>query len=204
MALGALGPLGAAQGLNAGPAMRFPVRIPFVEQLGFELLRMGEGEAEIAVTLSEGLCNSFKVAHGGLTMTLLDAVMAHAARSVGVSASPARSVGVSASPARSVGVSHGPARSEDTDTDTGAADLGPGVVTIEMKTSFMRPGEGRLTGRGKLLHRSATLAFCEGSVFAADGALCAHATATFKYLRALPRGRDVLPLQRRPGDSGSD
>ena len=184
VALGALGPLGAAQGLNAGPAMRFPVRIPFVEQLGFELLRMGEGEAEIAVTLSEGLCNSFKVAHGGLTMTLLDAVMAHAARSVGVSL--------------------GPARSEDTDTDTGAADLGPGVVTIEMKTSFMRPGEGRLTGRGKLLHRSATLAFCEGSVFAADGALCAHATATFKYLRALPRGRDVLPLQRRPGDSGSD
>ena len=185
MAPGALGPLGAArQGLNAGPAMRFPVRIPFVEQLGFELLRMGEGEAEIAVTLSEGLCNSFKVAHGGLTMTLLDAVMAHAARSVGVSL--------------------GPARSEDTDTDTGAADLGPGVVTIEMKTSFMRPGEGRLTGRGKLLHRSATLAFCEGSVFAADGALCAHATATFKYLRALPRGRDVLPLQRRPGDSGSD
>ncbi len=204
MAPGALGPLGAAQGLNAGPAMRFPVRIPFVEQLGFELLRMGEGEAEIAVTLSEGLCNSFKVAHGGLTMTLLDAVMAHAARSVGVSASPARSVGVSVSPARSVGVSLGPARSEDTDTDTGAADLGPGVVTIEMKTSFMRPGEGRLTGRGKLLHRSATLAFCEGSVFAADGALCAHATATFKYLRALPRGRDVLPLQRRPGDSGSD
>ncbi len=184
VALGALGPLGAAQGLNAGPAMRFPVRIPFVEQLGFELLRMGEGEVEIAVTLSEGLCNSFKVAHGGLTMTLLDAVMAHAARSVGVSL--------------------GPARSEDTDTDTGAADLGPGVVTIEMKTSFMRPGEGRLTGRGKLLHRSATLAFCEGSVFAADGALCAHATATFKYLRALPRGRDVLPLQRRPGDSGSD
>ncbi|WP_309626707.1 PaaI family thioesterase [Methylibium sp.] len=184
--------------------MRFPVRIPFVEQLGFELLRMGEGEAEIAVTLSEGLCNSFKVAHGGLTMTLLDAVMAHAARSVGVSASPARSVGVSVSPARSVGVSLGPARSEDTDTDIGAADLGPGVVTIEMKTSFMRPGEGRLTGRGKLLHRSATLAFCEGSVFAADGALCAHATATFKYLRALPRGRDVLPLQRRPGDSGSD
>ncbi len=184
MALGALGPLGAAQGLNAGPAMRFPVRIPFVEQLGFELLRMGEGEAEIAVTLSEGLCNSFKVAHGGLTMTLLDAVMAHAARSVGVSASPARS--------------------EDTDTDIGAADLGPGVVTIEMKTSFMRPGEGRLTGRGKLLHRSATLAFCEGSVFVADGALCAHATATFKYLRALPRGRDVLPLQQRPGDSGSD
>ena len=204
MAPGALGPLGAAQGLNAGPAMRFPVRIPFVEQLGFELLRMGEGEAEIAVTLSEGLCNSFKVAHGGLTMTLLDAVMAHAARSVGVSASPARSVGVSASPARNVGVSLGPARSEDTDTDIGAADLGPGVVTIEMKTSFMRPGEGRLTGRGKLLHRSATLAFCEGSVFAADGALCAHATATFKYLRALPRGRDVLPLQRRPGDSGSD
>ena len=71
---------------------------------------------------------------------------------------------------------------------------GPGVATIEMKTSFMRPGEGELRAVGKLLHRSTTMAFCEGSVFAADDKLCAHATGTFKYLRALPAGRQLKPL----------
>jgi acyl-coenzyme A thioesterase PaaI-like protein len=74
-----------------------------------------------------------------------------------------------------------------------------------MKTSFMRPAEGRLVGHGRLLHRTATLAFCEGSVRAADGGLLAHATGTFKYLRALPKGaRDANPLNRRLDGSGSD
>lgn len=151
--------------------MKFPVHIPFVEQLGFELLRMGEGEADIALDVRPEQCNSFMVAHGGLTMTLLDVVMAHAARSV--------------------------------NTDT--PDFAPGVVTIEMKTSFLRPGQGRLVAHGKLLHRTATLAFCEGSVRTPDGALLAHATGTFKYLRALPKGaRDATPLNRRLDGSGSD
>ncbi len=63
-----------------------------------------------------------------------------------------------------------------------------GVVTIEMKTSFMRPGLGRLVGSGKRLHRTASLAFCEGSLADADGQLIAHATGTFKYLKGLPAG----------------
>lgn len=72
-----------------------------------------------------------------------------------------------------------------------------GVVTIEMKTSFVRPAEGRLRCEGRLLHRTATMAFCEGSVFDAEDRLCAHATGTFKYLRALPTGgRHSRPLQR--------
>ena len=80
--------------------------------------------------------------------------------------------------------------------------FGPGVVTIEMKTSFMRPGEGELRCHAKLLHRSTTMAFCEGSVFGGDGKLCAHATGTFKYLRALPTGpRDSKPLR---GDQPSE
>ena len=77
---------------------------------------------------------------------------------------------------------------------------GPGLVTIEMKTSFMRPAEGRLAAKGTLLHRSATMAFCEGSVFDDDHQLCAHATATFKYLRKLPtKGRAAKVLQRKDG-----
>lgn len=64
----------------------------------------------------------------------------------------------------------------------------PGVVTIEMKTSFVRPGQGRLTAHGRVLHRSASLAFCEGSVRDEGGGLVAHATGTFKSLNALPVG----------------
>ena len=58
----------------------FHTHIPFVELLGMELLKFEDGEAEIALTLREELCNSWSVAHGGVTMTLLDVVMAHAAR----------------------------------------------------------------------------------------------------------------------------
>ena len=62
----------------------------------------------------------------------------------------------------------------------------PGLVTVEMKTSFMRPAQGRLAAKAKVLHRSTTMAFCEASVFDEDHHLCAHATGTFKYLRKLP------------------
>jgi uncharacterized protein (TIGR00369 family) len=143
--------------------MKFPVHIPFVEQLGFELRRFDGGHAEVQLDLQPAHLNSWAVAHGGVLMTLLDCAMAHAARSAHAS-EPGH---------------------------------GPGVVTVEMKTSFMRPGEGRLAARGVLLHRSTTMAFCEGSVFDGAQQLCAHATGTFKYLRKLPAAdRTLKPLQR--------
>ncbi|PXW97998.1 uncharacterized protein (TIGR00369 family) [Sphaerotilus hippei] len=151
--------------------MQFPVHIPFVEHLGFELVRFEAGQAEIHLDLRPELLNSFQVAHGGVLMTLLDVVMAHAARS-------------------SARDEHGG---------------GPGVVTVELKTSFMRPGEGRLVATGALLHRTATLAFTEGRLCTAEGLLCAHATATFKFVRRLPaQGRELKPLQRRLDGPGSD
>lgn len=61
------------------PRRGFPRAIPFVETLGFELRRFGDGEAEIAHDPGEGHLNSYRVAHGGLLMTLLDVAMAHAA-----------------------------------------------------------------------------------------------------------------------------
>lgn len=162
--------------------LQFPLRIPFVEQLGFELWGFGGGQAEVRMNIADTHLNSWEVAHGGVLMTLLDVAMAHAARSPGVALDTARSPGVAADTARSL-------------PQDGVA-LGPGVVTIEMKTTFMRPAEGQLRAQGRLLHRTVTLAFCEGSVFDAAGALCAHATATFKYLRALPTsGRNAKPLQ---------
>jgi uncharacterized protein (TIGR00369 family) len=101
--------------------------------------------------------NSWDVAHGGVVMTLLDVVMAHAARSVRDAADHAT----------------------------------PGIVTVEMKTSFMRPASGRLLATGRLMHGTTSLAFCEGSVRDEAGALCAHATGTFKFLRALKRGSQI-------------
>lgn len=150
--------------------LHFPLRIPFVEQLGLELWGFGDGKAELRVDLAEAHLNSWAVAHGGVLMTMLDVAMAHAARSHH---------------------SHDPAQ-------------GPGVATIEMKTTFMRPAEGRLRALGSLLHRTTTLAFCEGSVYDDGGQLCAHGTATFKYLRALPtQGRHAKTLQRATSTPGN-
>jgi len=149
------------------PPLQFPLRIPFVENLGLELHSLSDGAAELRVDVQEAHLNSWEVAHGGVIMTLLDVAMAHAARSVH---------------------RHLP-------------DFGPGVVTVEMKTSFMRPGEGELRCIAKLLHRSTTLAFCEASVLGGDGKLCAHGTGTFKYLRALPTGgRRLQTLQQAEPD----
>jgi uncharacterized protein (TIGR00369 family) len=61
-----------------------------------------------------------------------------------------------------------------------------GVVTIEMKTSFMQPARGPLVARGRLIHRTATMAFTEATVYDAQGRACAHSTGTFKYVRRLP------------------
>ncbi|MBT9506664.1 PaaI family thioesterase [Rhodoferax sp.] len=63
-----------------------------------------------------------------------------------------------------------------------------GVVTIEMKTSFMQPARGPLIGKGHLMHRTATMAFTEATVFDEQGHACAHATGTFKYVKRLPIG----------------
>lgn len=144
--------------------LKFPLEIPFVEELGLELHLFGEGHAEVQVDLEQAHLNSWEVAHGGVLMTMLDVSMAHAARSI-----HAKEPG-----------------------------HGPGLVTIEMKTSFMRPAEGRLVAKAKVLHRSTTMAFCEGAVYDEDHHLCAHATGTFKYLRKLPTKAGVRnPPARR-------
>lgn len=141
-------------------AIPFSIRIPFIEQIGCQLQRFADGEAEITIDVTEQHTNSFGVAHGGLLMTLLDVAMAHAARSLNLS----------------------------------LPDGGPGLVTIEMKTTFMRPGLGWLSAQGSVMHNTASLAFCEGKVVDQRGRVCAHATATFKYLKALPVGdREVRP-----------
>jgi uncharacterized protein (TIGR00369 family) len=82
-------------------------------------------------------------------------------------------------------------RSVDTD--------GRGVVTIEMKTSFMAPGRGKLRARGLAVHRTSTMVFCEGEIVDEAGAIVSKASGTFKYIKR-------KPPQRKPGspDSGAD
>ncbi len=63
-----------------------------------------------------------------------------------------------------------------------------GVVTIEMKTSFMQAARGPLIAKGRLMHRTATMAFTEASIFDAEGKICSHATGTFKYVKRLVTG----------------
>lgn len=63
-----------------------------------------------------------------------------------------------------------------------------GLVTIEMKTTFMQTARGKVTAKGRLMHRSATLAFTEATLFDEVDQPCAHATGTFKYTRALADG----------------
>ena len=76
-----------------------------------------------------------------------------------------------------------------------------GVVTIEMKTSFMQPARGKLTGKGRLMHRTATMAFTEATIFDEQGRACAHATGTFKYVPRLPTGsKRVNPLDTNSPD----
>ena len=76
-----------------------------------------------------------------------------------------------------------------------------GLVTIEMKTSFVRPAQGTLRARGALLHRTATMAFTEARVLDAAGHLCAHATGTFKFVRRLPE-RTTRSQRLHPGPDG--
>lgn len=71
----------------------FPIRIPFVEELGLELWGFADGKAELRMDLAEAHLNSWEVAHGGVLMTMLDVAMAHAARSVN-SHDPAHAIGV--------------------------------------------------------------------------------------------------------------
>jgi len=58
----------------------------------------------------------------------------------------------------------------------------------------MRAAKGPLLAKGRLLHRTATMAFTEGSIFDAAGKLCAHATGTFKFVPRLPVGKSTNAL----------
>lgn len=57
------------------------------------------------------------------------------------------------------------------------------AVTIEMKTSFFRPALGDLVAKGRVLHRSATMVYCEAELIDGGGHVAAKSLGTFKYVR---------------------
>jgi acyl-CoA thioesterase len=64
------------------PPREFPVDIPFVKDLGIELISAENARAVLGLSLSPRHLNSWSVAHGGVLMTLLDVAMAAAGRSI--------------------------------------------------------------------------------------------------------------------------
>jgi uncharacterized protein (TIGR00369 family) len=69
-----------------------------------------------------------------------------------------------------------------------SVDKDMGVVTIEMKTTFMQPARGKLSAKGRLMHRTPTMGFTDATLYDSEGRACAHATGTFKYVKRLPVG----------------
>jgi acyl-CoA thioesterase len=63
-------------------SIAFPIDIPFVKDLGLELISAESGRAVVALDLAPRHLNSWSVAHGGVLMTLLDVAMAVAGRSL--------------------------------------------------------------------------------------------------------------------------
>ena len=137
----------------SGDALR--ERIPFVKELGLELVSGVGGHARVELGVLPRHLNGWGGVHGGVTMTVLDVAMAVAARSL--------------------------------EPD------GRGVVTIEMKTSFIQAGppEGRVVATGVCVHRTVGLAFCEAEMRDDQDRIVARASATFKFLRrAAPTTED--------------
>jgi uncharacterized protein (TIGR00369 family) len=130
-------------------------RIPFVKELGVELLLAVDGRSRLELEIQPRHLNGWGAVHGGVIMTVLDVAMAVAARSL--------------------------------------QPRGEGVVTIEMKTSFMQAGptQGRLVAAGTCAHRSGTMAFCEAEARDRGDRLLARASGTFKLLRQRPEDRDT-------------
>ena len=69
-------------------------------------------------------------------------------------------------------------RSARTDLVNGGAG---GNLTVEMKTTFIRPAKGTLTVTAHCLHAGRSLSFCEGEILNGEQQQVARASGTFKF-----------------------
>ena len=71
-------------------------------------------------------------------------------------------------------------------TTCGEREFGP---TVELKVNFIRPAvPGTLVGTGRVVHRGRSVAFLQGELHDAAGALLATATATARLIQVAPDG----------------
>ena len=54
-----------------------------------------------------------------------------------------------------------------------------GAITVEMKTSFISIGKGKLVAEGHCVHHGGTVSFCEGVATDSTGRTVARASGTF-------------------------
>jgi uncharacterized protein (TIGR00369 family) len=66
----------------ASPPPLTAVDVPFIADLGVESIEASNGQGSVVLALQPRHLNSWKVAHGGVLMTLLDVAMAIAGRSL--------------------------------------------------------------------------------------------------------------------------
>lgn len=64
------------------------------------------------------------------------------------------------------------------------AEAGQSAVTLEMKTSFVRPARpGKFVGEATLVHRTKSVAFAEGELRDESGELIATGSTTLRFVR---------------------
>lgn len=56
------------------------------------------------------------------------------------------------------------------------------AVTLNLNTSFLEPGRGRLTADGEVLDQDGSVAMCRASITDAEGRLVAQGLGSFRYL----------------------
>lgn len=61
-------------------------------------------------------------------------------------------------------------------------DFAKTVVTLNLNTSFLEPGRGKLIAQGKVVQHDQDLAWCTAQVCDAQGRKVAQAQASFRYL----------------------
>ncbi|MDY0011783.1 MAG: PaaI family thioesterase [Rhodocyclaceae bacterium] len=57
------------------------------------------------------------------------------------------------------------------------------VVTLNLSTSFVRAGKGRLVVEGRVVGGGRSIVFCEGEIRDEEGAVVATAQGSFKFTR---------------------
>jgi uncharacterized protein (TIGR00369 family) len=114
------------------------VDVPFIDDLGIDILDAPPGESKVVLVLGHRHLNSWNVAHGGVIMTMLDVALAIAGRSL----DPEARGGVTVEMKTSF-VQPGPAGS--TLTATGKAFHRS--TTMAFCEGEVRDGEGRLVAK---------------------------------------------------------